>query len=169
MKTYWSRANKILVLGDSGAWVIRNNQVLGHIFAVKEDERAPRAYMIPITDIIKDMKNKIPASDISLPTPTELLRIQKPDSLNTIMDPSSRNGGSSRDAVAEGLGTHEGARNKSKEVSKASTRPHRAPKAGAASTSLSTTTALDRPGNYAWGPSGWKGKKEFLTWTCVSV
>lgn len=38
---------------------------------------SPRAYMILITDIIKDMKKGIPASDIKLPTPNELLKLQK--------------------------------------------------------------------------------------------
>lgn len=39
---------------------------------------SPRAYMIPITEIVKNMKEKIPASDIRLPTPPKTPQVQQP-------------------------------------------------------------------------------------------
>lgn len=63
--------------------------------------------MIPITEILKDMKKRIPTTDIRLPTPEELIRLQKSYRHEQSDTRSNHAGGPSSESVAEASNTRD--------------------------------------------------------------
>ena len=56
--------------GSSGAWVTLENQLCGHIVAIRQD--VPWAYMTAIEPILKDIRRELATDDVRLPQAIDL-------------------------------------------------------------------------------------------------
>src|SRR3954451_17820366 len=74
--TFMLTACHFTAYGDSGAWVLHGGKLCGHVIGGKG--HLPWAYMVPIHQIMREIKLAFGTNDVCLPKNTNDFRIRMP-------------------------------------------------------------------------------------------